>query len=62
MKRETLTKDESVTITARVPGALDAEIEREAERLGEAKSVAIRSILRRGLAASWKEESDAIAR
>ena len=62
VRPEVLTKDESETITARIPAELAAEIDREAKRLGESKSVAIRWILRRGLAASWKEESDAIAR
>lgn len=51
MPHQQLTKDDSETITARIPSDLAAGIEREAQRLGEAKSVALRAILRRGLAA-----------
>ena len=61
MRRDILTKAESETITARVPSDLAEGIERERERLGEAKSVAIRTILRRGLAADPKGGSDACA-
>ena len=58
MRHESLAKSESKTITARVPEWIAAEIDREAERLGEGQSVAIRSLLRQGIATRGTEGLD----